>query len=292
MATTTRADLYAPEVWEDLAQAEFAGAAIVGTSAAVVNDDTLEGAPGDTVNFPAWAALSDMADIAENAVLVPEKLSQKSSKATIKEAGKAVEITDKAKLTGIGNAQDEAIRQFGVLAARKVDADLITAAQAVVAGGVTYADGSAATASTPLLHTITGGAITWPGLVDALEKFGDDFEPSEFAGLFLRAEQRSQIMKDDTFIKASDLGAGGEGTMVRRGFIGEVAGLPVFITNRLAAGKGLVLKRNSLGLLHKRRPIVEQDRDILARTDVVTTNMHYATKRLNDKGVLVLTIGA
>lgn len=291
MATTTRADLYAPEVWEDLAQAEFAGAAIVGTSAAVVNDDTLVGAPGDTVNFPAWAALSDMADIAENAVLVPEKLSQKSSKATIKEAGKAVEITDKAKLTGIGNAQDEAIRQFGVLAARKVDADLITAAQAVVAGGVTYADGSAATASTPLLHTIAGGAITWPGLVDALEKFGDDFEPSEFAGLFLRAEQRSQIMKDDTFIKASDLGAGGEGTMVRRGFIGEVAGLPVFITNRLAAGKGLVLKRNSLGLLHKRRPIVEQDRDILARTDVVTTNMHYATKRLNDKGVLVLTIG-
>lgn len=292
MARTTRADLYAPEVWEDLAQAQFTGAAIVGTSTAVVNDDTLVGQPGDTVEFPAWMELGDLDDLAEGTAIVPERLTQKSSKATIKEAGKGVEITDKAKLTGIGNAQDEAIRQFGVLAARKVDADLITAAQTVVADGITYADGSASTASSPLLHTISGGLITWGGLVDGLEKFGDDFEPSEFSGLYIRAEQRSQIMKDDTFIKASDLGAGGEGTMVRRGFIGEVAGLPVFVTNRLAVGKSLVLKKNSLGLLNKRRPIVEQDRDILARTDVVTTNLHYATKRLNDKGVLVVTIGA
>ncbi|GII98382.1 N4-gp56 family major capsid protein [Sediminihabitans luteus] len=292
MATTTRADLYAPEVWEDLAQAAFTGAAIVGTSTAVVADDTLAGQPGDTVNFPAWMALSEMSDLTEGVAIVPEKLTQKNSKATIKEAGKGVEFTDKAKLTGLGNGQDEAIRQFGLLSARKVDADLITSAQAVVAGGITYADGTAATASTPLLHTISGGAITWPGLVDGLEKFGDDFEPSEFSGLYIRAEQRSQIMKDDTFIKASDLGAGGEGTMVRRGFIGEVAGLPVYVTNRLATGKALVLKRNSLGLMYKRRPVVEQDRDILARTDVVTTNLHYATKRLDDKGVLVVTIGA
>lgn len=291
MATTTRADLYAPEVWEDLAQAQFVGAAIVGTSTAVVNDDTLVGQPGETVVFPAWMELGDLDDLDEDAPIVPERLTQKSSQATIKEAGKGVEITDKAKLVGKGNAQDEAIRQFGVLAARKVDADLITAAQAIIPDGISYADGSTSTASSPFLHTIPGGLITWPGLVDGIEKFGDDFEPSEFDGLYIRAEQRSQIMKDDTFIKASDLGAGGEGTMVRRGFIGEIAGLPVFVTNRLAAKKGLILKKNSLGLLHKRRPIVEQDRDILGRVDVVTTNLHYATKRLNDKGVLVVTIG-
>lgn len=292
MAKTIRAGLYAPEVWEDAAQASFTDKAIVATSTAVIEDNTLEGQPGETVEFPKWSTLTDMADIAETDSIVPEALTQSSSKATIKEAAKGVEITDKAKLVGIGNPQDEAIRQFGVLAARKVDADLITAAVTTVAGGITYADGTAAIASAPLLHTISGGAFTWDGLVDGLEKFGDDFEPDEFSGLYIRAEQRSQIMKDDTFIRASELSSGGGGTVVGRGFIGEVAGLPVYVTNRLALGKATILKKNSLGLLYKRRPIVEQDRDILARTTVVTTNMHYAVKRLNDKGVLVVTIEA
>ncbi|WP_293787767.1 N4-gp56 family major capsid protein [uncultured Aeromicrobium sp.] len=292
MATTLRADLWAPEVWADLAAAEFTAKAIVATSSAVLTDDTLVGQPGETVNFPKWMELSEMQDVAETDVLVPEKLTQKASAATIKEAGKAVEISDKASLVGLGNPQDEAVRQFGVLAARKVDADLIAAAQATVAGGVKYADGSAATASAPLSATISGGAITWDGIVDGLEQFGDDFEPSEFSGLYIRAEQRSQIMKDDAFIKASEVSAGGAGSMLRRGFIGEIAGLPVYVTNRLGSGKALVLKQNSLGLFYKRRPIVEQDRDILARTTVVTTNLHYATKRVNDKGVLVLTIAA
>ncbi|RLV56055.1 N4-gp56 family major capsid protein [Aeromicrobium phragmitis] len=292
MATTLRADLWAPEVWADMAAAEFTGKAIVATSTAVLTDDTLVGQPGETINFPKWMELSEMQDVAETDVLVPEKLTQKASAATIKEAGKAVEISDKASLVGLGNPQDEAVRQFGVLAARKVDADLITAAQVTVADGVKYADGSAATASAPLTHTITNadGAITWDGIVDGLEKFGDDFEPSEFSGLYIRAEQRSQIMKDDAFIKASEVSAGGAGSMLRRGFIGEIAGLPVYVTNRLGSGKALVLKQNSLGLFYKRRPIVEQDRDILSRTTVVTTNLHYATKRVNDKGVLALTI--
>lgn len=282
--------MYAPEVWEDLAAASFAGKAIVAGSTAVLEDDTLVGEPGETIQFPKWSALAEMADIAETASIVPEALTQSSSSATIKEAAKGVEITDKAKLVGLGNAQDEAIRQFGVLSARKVDADLITAAFATVTGGTKYADGTTATDSAPLLHSISGGKITWGGLVDGIEKFGDDFEPEEFSGLYIRAEQRSQIMKDPEFIGASELSAGGDGSIVGRGFIGSIAGLPVFVTNRLATGKAAILKKNSLGLFYKRRPIVEMDRDILARTTVVTTNLHYAVKRVTDSGVLAVTI--
>ncbi len=70
----------------------------------------------------------------------------------------------------------------------------------------------------------------------------------------------------------------------------------ILVSNRLTtAGTGaettynaLLLRRGSLGLLYKRRPIVETDRDILARTTVVTTNVHYATHRLDDEGVVVL----
>ena len=294
---TINSDLqFDPEVLADLAQAEWHVQSIVGTSTAVQSNDTLQGRPGSTIRFPKWTNLTEMEDIAESAVITPETLTQEASEAKIKEAAKGVEYTDTADLVGLGgqgSIETEAVRQFGVLAARKVDKDLTTAATAVITGGIVGPDGTPVRDSKPFQASITGGKITWPGIVDALEQFGDEFNPEDFTGLFIRAEQRSQIMKDDTFIRASELNAsGGSGSMVRRGFIGEVGGLSVYVTNRLALGKALVLKKSALGLLYKRRPIIERDRDILKRTNVVTINLHYAVKRLNDRGVLDLTISA
>lgn len=287
MATTLSTDLYRPEVWRDLAQTAFKGRAIVATSPAVVVDDSLVGEPGDTVNFPKWMNLSDMEDLAETDVLVPEKLRQSNSQATIKEAGKAAEWSDKAKLTGIGNIQDEAIRQFGVLAARKVDADLIAAATATIAGGITYADGTPAVASNPLTLTATGG-LTWANIVKAGLLFGDEFDPADFAGLYINSAASEQMLNDEKFIQAAQTSGGN--SLISGGLLGTKNGLRIFQTNRLAAGKSLLLKNNSLGLMYKRRPVVEQDRDILARTTVVATTMHYAVKRLNDEGVVNITI--
>lgn len=288
MATTLSTDLYIPDVWADLAFEEFTGKAVVSQFA--LQDDSLAGKPGETVIFPKWMTLSDMADVAETDVLVPEKLTQSSSEATIKEAAKAVEFTDKAKLTGIGNVQDEAIRQFGLLAARKVDADLVAAAQATVAGGITYADGRAAVASAPLTYSTpatTGvSKLPYAQLVAAIGQFGDTFDPDEFAGLFVNPATWGSIMTDDQFISAAQMASGNQ--IVQRGQVGSILGVPVVVTSRVATGKTLLIKRNALGVMWKRRPLVEQDRDILARTTVVAQNMHYAVKRLNDKGVLVI----
>ena len=287
MATTFSTDLYSPEVWADLAQDQFKKKAIIVNSPAVLTDDTLVGQPGDTINFPSWMLMTDMADLAETDVLVPEKLTQKNSQATIKEAGKAAEWTDKAKLVGIGNVQDEAIRQFGILSARKVDADLIAAATASIAAGTTYADGTAATASNPLKLTATGG-FTWANIVKAGLLFGDEWDPAEFAGIYINSAAAEIMLNDEKFIQAAQ--GAGTNSLINGGLIGTKNGLQFFYTNRLAANKALLLKRNSLGLFYKRRPIVEQDRDILARTTVVATNMHYGVKRILDEGVVDITI--
>jgi len=287
MATTFSTDLYAPEVWADLAQEQFKKKAIIVNSPAVLTDDTLVGQPGDTINFPSWMLMTDMVDLAETDVLVPEKLTQKNSKATIKEAGKAAEWTDKAKLVGIGNVQDEAIRQFGILSARKVDADLIAAATATIAAGTTYADGTTATASEPLKLTATGG-FTWANIVKAGLLFGDEWDPAEFAGVYINSAAAEVMLNDEKFIQAAQ--GAGSNSLVNGGLIGTKNGLQFFYTNRLAANKALLLKNNSLGLFYKRRPIVEQDRDILARTTVVATNMHYGVKRILDEGVVDITL--
>lgn len=286
MATgsTTSSQVIVPEVYGDMAQAQFLGRVKVAGSAAVLQDNTLAGQPGETVHFPKWGALTDLEEPAETAALTVEQMSTDDSEATIKEAGKAVEITDRSRLVGLGDPLAEARRQFGILAARKVDASLITQAQA---------DESAAGGGTPLAITTaaTKTKLTWlDAIVPGLALFGDDFVPDEFAGIYINSAQLAEAFADDNFINASKFGSGD--SPIRTGSLGLLGGINVFVTDRVAAKKILLLKNQALGLLYKQRPIVEQDRDILKRSTVLTTTLHYATKRLDDRRVGVVTLAA
>jgi len=264
-----------PEVFADLAQASFSGKVKVLGSSAVKSDNTLEGVPGSTITFPKWGALGDLDDLTKGVAMTPASMSQTSNTATIKEAGKAVVIDDADKLTilgGQGGAESEALRQFGVLAARKVDGDLITEAVA-----------NAGHALAPTAGTV----LSWSVLVDHFAQFGDEFEPDEFSGIWINSAQMATLFKDSQFIDASKIG---DSSVVRTGTLGNIGGIPVNLTNRVAAGTVLALKNQVLGALYKRRPLVETDRDILKRQDVYTTNVHYAVKAITPTGIGKITL--
>lgn len=269
-------DFIAPQVWADLTQASFTGKVKVLGSPAVQEDNTLEGQPGETIHFPKWGALGELDDLTIGTPMVPVELEQVDSSATIKEAGKAVKVNDRDKLTMLGGqsaAENETLRQFGVLAARKVDGDLITEAR--TAAGLT-ATTAAGTTKFNLAAVNTGFAL-----------FGDDCEPEEFAGIYIHANQLGQAFESPDFIDASKVG---DNSLVRRGVVGLIRGVPVSVSNRLTAGEFLIMKQRVLGALYKRRPVVEQDRDILARQDVYTTNIHYAVKAVTPSGIAKVTL--
>lgn len=280
MAQTTSATMVVPDVWADMVQAEFLGRTVFGQLAATRSD--LEGVPGETITFPKWNTLTDIAaDASETVALVPEAMTTDDSMtATIKEIGKAVEITDKAILVSLGDPMAEARRQLGLLIARKVDTDLQAAANAGLAAPWIVGDGTA--------------ALSWDLMVDAISAFGDEWDPANAAGIVIHSHQRAQVLKDDNFISADKLGSQ---AVIPRGVIGQIGGVNVFVSDRITVTDNdpdpdsygaLLVKRNALGLLYKRRPIVETDRDILARSTVITTNAHYAVKRLDDRGIVRL----
>lgn len=280
MTDTTSAQMIDPEVFADMVSAKFTGKLVVGQFASTAN--SLEGQPGSTITFPKWAALSDMSDVAEDADLVPEQLGTSDDDATIKEAGKAVAITDRALLVGLGDPLGEAASQFATLAARKVDADLV-------------AEAGSTASSNPLIYDGSGNTLTSNALVSSLALFGDDAEPSDFDGIVIHSRQRADIFRDPDFVHVSEIG---DNSIRRRGMIGTLYGLPVFISDRVTkistVYSALILRKGALGLIYKRRPIVEQARDILGRKTILTTNVHYAVKRLNDAAVCVLktTVGS
>jgi hypothetical protein len=269
-------DFIIPEVYADLAQASFTGKVKVLGSPAVMDDNTLVGQPGETITFPKWGALGELDDLTTGVAMVPTELEQTESSATIKEAGKAVVINDRDKLTALGNPQSEAVRQFGVLSSRKVDGDLITEAR---------------TAAGRLTVTTTAGTTTFglAALNQGFALFGDECEPEEFAGIYIHSEQLNEAFSDDAFVAADKLG---DNSLVRRGVVGLLRGVPVLVSNRLTAGEYLLMKQNVLGALTKRAPLVETDRDVLKRQDVVTTNIHYAVKAVTPSGIAHVTLAA
>ena len=295
MTQTTTANLIVPDVWGDAIMGDvLAKAVMLGLAD---TDDELVGEPGDHVDFPFWAYIGDADDLTETSPIVPVAMSMSSDRAVLKEVGKGIELTDTAVLSALGNPTDQARTQLALSISRKIDADLQSAALATHTSG-----GASDPFKTTAPLTLDGGTgvISWSNVVDATAKMGDAYNPSDMAGIVLHSKQYADLRKDSQFVDAAKYGPD---SVLLRGEIGRLGNVPVFVSDRVTTVtdadpgtggnqtgyKALIIAKGALLLKYKRRMLVENDRDILARSNIITTNAHYAAKRVNDNGVVVLT---
>lgn len=284
MATTMASDLIQPEVYRDVAVKEATAAAVM-TQVATV-DDTLVGQPGDTIHFPKFNRLAKAADLSEGVAMVPQKLTTDDNTAVIKEVGTAVEVTDTAELTSLGNPSATARAALSDSLAEKIDADLRTEAERVGSG-----------ADTPIVLPTVYNALDWNGgITEAIGAFGDKWRPQDVAGILIHSRQHVQLLRDEAFQSVTTFG---QGATIMRGQVGTLAGgVPVFISDLATKTEGatdaddtynaLVIRKGALGLLYKRRALIESDRDIYARVTGWAITAHYAVKRLDNRGVVVV----
>jgi N4-gp56 family major capsid protein len=271
MAVTVKSNLVVPEVFANIVEGEFLTKAKLLKFAKVYND--LQGKPGDTIHFPKWGTLSEATDLTEAQAMTTEVLSASDTTATVKEIGKAVEISDTAILTAIGDPIAEAARQLATVLALKVDTDI----KAELESATNVVDHSA------------DGVLRYEYIVEALAKFGENYD--DVVALVVHSKQASDLLKDSNFINAS---AFGQPVMVA-GYqaIGKIAGIPVVISDRVSVVSGtpntyvaLLLRREPVAVAYKRELKIEQDRDILKRTTVIAATMHYAVKLLDANRVV------
>ena len=284
MATTMKADLIVPDVYAPVAVKEAVAAAVM--TQVAVTDDTLVGQPGDTVTFPKFNRILPASDLSEGVPIVPQKLSTDDMTATIKEVGTAVEVTDTAELTALGNPSSRARAAISEALAEKIDMDLRAAAESTAGG------------SSPIIIGGTDGfaSFDWDNAAtSAIASFGDKWDPSKIAAFVIHSRQHVGLLRDDNFKSSLTFGAG---QVILRGQIGALGGVPVIVSDAATKTDGatdpddiynaLVIRKGALGLLYKRRALVEQDRDIYARITGFAITAHYAVKRLDDKGIVVV----
>jgi len=276
MATTMLANLIDPQVLADVVDSKLIDYIRFAPLAEI--DDTLEGRPGDTLTLPSFLYIGAASDVSEAVAMVPVSLNASSVSVTIKEAGKAVEISDSAILSGYGDPVEEIAKQLVVGMADKIDIDFL-ATCASISSAMTWTTAASTSAITP----VTVG--------DSLELFGEDVDGVK--ALLCSPKLYAKIRKTTDWLPASEMSA----EALIRGAVGEIHGCQVIVTNRLKGASDLVenayiVKPGALRNIIKRNSLMEADRDILRRVNVYTITKHYATYLYDASKAIKLAVHA
>ena len=263
MTQTKIAQMVNPEVLADMVSAKLPKM-IKFTPLAYVERE-LVGQPGNTVTVAKWVYSGDAKDITEGEAIVPDQLTTDKSTMTIKKAGKGVEVTDEALLSGYGDPLGQAAHQISLAIANKVDNDLVVEAKKATQ----YVDDA----------PTTGAALD-----KALAVFADE-EDARYVAL-INPEDAIALRADTAkeWVRGSEIGA----DIVISGTFGETHGVQIVRSKKVDKGKGFLVKVSAVEtdtddvakygafvINLKRDVAIETDRDILKKTTVITGDEHY-----------------
>lgn len=270
MSQTKIANLINPEVMADMINAELPKKIKISPMANI--DRTLVGRAGNTITVPAYQYIGEAEDVAEGVAMGTTVLTASTKTATVKKAGKAVEITDEAVLSGYGDPLGEATNQLTMSIADKVDTDSM---EALAGGSMTYNG--------------VGATIGYEGIVNAVDLFEEEDEEAKV--IFVHPKQITQLRLDPEFRDKNKYPL----DVVMKGVIGEIAGCQVVPSKRVKLNSGEtgylnpIMKAGALTIYLKRDVELETDRDILKKTTVLSADEHYTAVLSNDSKVVVAT---
>lgn len=281
MSATLKSDFaFNPQVASDHISAYTEKSLIMGAFA--VPNNTLEQnkKAGETITMPFYKKIGAAEEPTETGVLTVDKLQDDSFQATVKEVGKAVGFKDAA-LIKSGDEEsmtyEEATRQIGEVMAEKIDADLLTE----VMLSTSHVVGFNAAVATDVcnVQNILRGKIN---------AFGDKQVEAKVLTLH---SQHIITFGVELFNKMIIKDANDPYAQVP-GFMGRILDMVVIVNDQMprltdVAGKqvfaALAMKQNPYGYIVKKQMNVEQDRDILARENIIAATQWYAVKSYHAK---------
>lgn len=252
-------NLVNPQVLADMISAElpnairFAPLAVVGRK--------LEGRAGNTITMPKYGYIGDAVDVAEGADIPISQMSTTTTQVTVKKAGKGVEISDEAVLSGYGDTVGEIKDQLKMAIANKVDNDVLTALKGA---------------------TLTStGAMSVATLLSARVKFGENVNQSAVA--IMNSANYGKIISEVLNLENTD-------KVLVDGVVGKVGGLQIAISDKLEDTEVYIVANGALGIEMKRDVQVESDRDIIAKLTVFTVDEHYVAYLKDESKAIKVTI--
>lgn len=272
--TTTTAQVINPQVMADMVSAKLPK--LIKFTPLAYIERTLVGIPGDTLTVAKWTYSGDATEITEGQSIPVDQLGTSKTTMTIKQAGKAVEITDKAAIVAHGDIYSEAARQIALAIANKVDNDLVVVAKTAT-------------------QNIAEAPITVDSIDKALQIFEDEEDAKYVALVNPKDAIKLRVDAGKNWLRGSELGA----DIIVSGTFGEISGVQVVRSKKVEEGKGFLVKISpdttdeeddakygAFVINLKRDVMVENDRDILKKTTVYSGDEYYGVYLYDDTKVV------
>lgn len=304
--TVTTADKFIPQIWSDEVVATYKRNLVLANLVKKIN---MVGKKGDTLLIPkpgrgsasAKAASTQVTLVTDTATEISVSLNQHWEYSILIE-----DIVDTQALTSM--------RQFytddaGYALARQVDSSLIRIGRQVQGGSGTivaatdaYANAfSGADGTTAYVAgTNTGlAAITDAAIRRSIQRLDDNDVPMDGRFLVVPPSSRNTLMGIARFTEQAFVGEQGGSNTIRNGEVGNVYGVPVFVTNNADTTTGTTACRIAL-LGHRDFAVLATQKDVRTQTQykqeylgsLFTADTLFGVAELRDYSAVALAVPA
>jgi N4-gp56 family major capsid protein len=299
--TVTTAATFIPEIWSDEIIATYKKNLVL---ANLIKKMSFKGKKGDSIHIPApvrgnasvKAASTQVTLVAGTATEVIAIIDQHYEYSRLIE-----DIVEAQALSSLRNFYTE---DAGYALARQVDTSLIQLGRGVQGGtGTTAYSGafSGADGTTPYVAGAnTGlGALTDASIRRSIQRLDDNDVPMDGRFLMVPPSSRNTLMGIARFTEQAFVGDVGSSNTIRNGEIGNVYGIPVFVTNNADTTSGSTAARVVL-MGHKDFAVFVEQMGVRSQTQykqeylgtLFTADTLYGVKELRDGSAVALAVPA
>jgi len=299
--TVTTAATFIPEIWSDEIVATYKKNLVL---ANLVKKMAFKGKKGDTVHIPSPTRGNASVKAASNQVTL---IAATESEVVVSidqhyEYSRLIEdIVEAQALSSLRNFYTE---DAGYALARQVDTSLIQLGRGVQGGGGTAAysgafSGADGTTAYVAAANTGLGAITDAAIRRSIQRLDDNDVPMDGRFLAIPPSTRNTLMGLARYTEQAFVGEMGGNNTIRNGEIGNLYGVPVFVTSNADTTSGSTACRIAL-LGHKDFAVFVEQMGVRAQTQykqeylgtLFTADTLYGVKELRDGSAVALAVPA
>ena len=293
--TKTTAANFVPEIWSDEVVATYKKNLI---AANLIKKMNFKGKKGDAVHIPKPGRGSANAKAASTQVTLNTDTASEVVVNIDQHWEYSIMIEDIVSAQALASMRQFYTDDAGYALARKVDSLILQLGRGVNGGdGTADYTGAYSGADGTTAYTGTAGALTDAAIRRSIQRLDDNDVPMDGRFLIVPPSTRNTLMGIARFTEQAFVGESGSSNTIRNGEIGNVYGIPVFVTsNADAATDG-----DRICLLgHKDFAVLVEQMGVRTQTqykqeylgDLFTADTLFGVKELRDGSAVALAVPA
>jgi len=298
--TKTTADKFIPEIWSDEVVATYKKNLVL---ANLIKKLSFKGKKGDTLHIPKPGRGSANAKAAATQVTLNTDTATEINVLIDKHFEYSILIEDIVDVQALASMRQFYTDDAGYALARQVDTSLIQLGRGVNGGAGTAAYDTAYLGSNGTTAYVAASnneaALTDAAIRRSIQRLDDNDTPMDGRFLIVPPSTRNTLMGIARFTEQAFVGEVGGGNTIRSGEIGNVYGIPVFVSTNADTTSGSGAARIAL-LGHRDFAVLAEQMAVRSQTqykqeylgNLFTADTIYGVKELRDGSAVALAVPA